>query len=68
MHKRNTIRMNDTPQGDGNQKLTILIRILSFIRMNDTPQGDGNLFYFRIIHHFFLFIRMNDTPQGDGNL
>jgi len=39
------IRMNDTPQGDGN-RYVIRIRykqyLLYFIRMNDTPQGDGN--------------------------
>lgn len=33
--------MNDTPQGDGNFIIKLVIYI-SLIRMNDTPQGDGN--------------------------
>ena len=38
------IRMNDTPQGDGNLTLTrSTVYRLNIIRMNDTPQGDGNL-------------------------
>ena len=38
------IRMNDTPQGDGNLKDILNLKALlhAFIRMNDTPQGDGN--------------------------
>ena len=36
------IRMNDTPQGDGNL-MYFNVSLSSFsIRMNDTPQGDGN--------------------------
>ena len=37
--------MNDTPQGDGNRKLTTDVgKTIQPIRMNDTPQGDGNLY------------------------
>ena len=57
--------MNDTPQGDGNFVL-ILILLTFSIRMNDTPQGDGNLEN-TSIKSIFSSIRMNDTPQGDGN-
>ena len=39
------IRMNDTPQGDGNLRTTQepLTSFIQPIRMNDTPQGDGNM-------------------------
>ena len=60
--------MNDTPQGDGNLLLKVLMlqKKLLKIRMNDTPQGDGNT---TIVLSNILTssIRMNDTPQGDGN-
>ena len=37
------IRMNDTPQGDGNAfHIDTGNNICLLIRMNDTPQGDGN--------------------------
>ena len=65
------IRMNDTPQGDGNflqcTKRTLLK--VKYIRMNDTPQGDGNLRTTQEpLTSFIQPIRMNDTPQGDGNM
>ena len=66
------IRMNDTPQGDGNY--TKFIKMVKkyqqcIIRMNDTPQGDGNFHTLFLFYHFQCYdkIRMNDTPQGDGN-
>ena len=38
-----SIRMNDTPQGDGNKIIKKPIKsAIGRIRMNDTPQGDGN--------------------------
>ena len=39
------IRMNDTPQGDGNYTdvYHLYITYLLNIRMNDTPQRDGNI-------------------------
>ena len=42
-----SIRMNDTPQGDGNILYLILYMyfLILLIRMNDTPQGDGNSFF-----------------------
>ena len=60
------IRMNDTPQGDGNWYIYIVIIVFYCIRMNDTPQGDGNKLLKTSIALSFP-IRMNDTPQGDGN-
>ena len=45
------IRMNDTPQGDGNFIVCISLTLSTLIiRINDTPQGDGNT-----ICHFFFY-------------
>ena len=39
------IRMNDTPQGDGNYSHDyFIVNVLLIIRMNDTPQGENIVF------------------------
>ena len=68
--KQRLIRMNDTPQGDGNpcRLKTVHFTSCFLIRMNDTPQGDGNFKILFSEYNLTFKIRMNDTPQGDGNL
>ena len=65
------IRMNDTPQGDGNACLLVFISLVIISNKNEWYSARRRKPYNRL-YTWCKFkkqkIRMNDTPQGDGNV